>query len=78
MADIQQRLYLALRPNNRMHPTCYQPFIHYTLPAKLVLVGVYRADPQAADAEVLARVNNIIVDFLSCYMINSKILGGIT
>jgi hypothetical protein len=29
-------------------------FINYTLPTKLVLTGVYRAGPQAADAKALA------------------------
>ena len=44
-------------PNNRISRLATARFISYTLLAKLVLVGVCRADPQAADAEALARLS---------------------
>jgi len=39
--------------NNRMQPTCYRLVYQRSAPAKVSLVGVSLADPQAADAEAL-------------------------
>ena len=49
---VQSTLVLArkTRPTTACSRLATARFINYTLPAKLVLTGVYRADSQAADA----------------------------
>jgi len=42
------------RPTTACSRLATARFINYTLPTKLVLTGVYRAGPQAADAKALA------------------------
>lgn len=48
------------RPTTACSRLATARIIDYTLPAKLVLIGVCRADPQAADAEALGARNQRI------------------